>query len=145
MKDAAPFTNPWRKRLVLACFVSLLFAACATRSRFAVSTVVPAAVGEVKVKKDGNNNYAVNVSVENLAEPNRLPQPKNVYVVWADTPNGVQNLGRLDVDKGFITGKLKASLETVTPYKPSRVFITAEDAATITYPGSYVVLNTNSF
>jgi len=106
---------------------------------------VPAAEGQVKVKKDDNNNYSVKVSVENLAEANRLPQPKSVYVVWADTPNGVQNLGQLNVDKGFLSGKLKANLETVTPYKPSRVFVTAEDAATVSYPGSYVVLNTNSF
>lgn len=133
-------------RLVFAfVVVAVLLLACATRSKFAVSTVVPAAQGDVKVKKDDNNNYSVKVSVENLAEPDRLPQPKNVYVVWAETSNGIQNLGRLDVDKGFLSSKLKASLETVTPYKPSRIFITGEDAATVSYPGAYVVLNTSSF
>lgn len=97
------------------------------------------------MKKDDNKNYRLSIDVENLAEPNRLPQPKNVYVVWADTPNGVQNLGQLKVDKGFLSGKLKGSLETVTPYKPSRIFITGEDAASVSYPGNYTVLNTSSF
>ena len=138
--------NESRSAVAIVCsFTILLLSACATRAKFTSSTVVPAATGQVKVKKDNNNNYKLNIDVENLAEPNRLPQPRNVYVAWADTRNGVQNLGQLKVDKGFISGKLKASLETVSPYKPSRVFITAEDAATVTYPGSYTVLNTNSF
>jgi Zn-dependent protease with chaperone function len=135
-----------RNVLTLVCsFAVLLLSACATRAKFVSSTVVPAAEGRVKVTRDNNKNYKLDIEVENLAEPNRLPQPRNVYVAWADTPNGVQNLGQLRVDKGFISGKLKASLDATTPYKPSRVFITAEDAATVTYPGSYTVLNTNSF
>jgi hypothetical protein len=127
--------------LIAALF---LISACATRARFTPSSVVPAATGKVKVKKDNNNNYAIDVSVENLAEPERLPVPRSVYVVWAETSNGVENLGRLNTSKGLLSSKLKASLETVTPYKPTRIFITAEDAATTMYPGSYVVLNTNN-
>src|SRR5690349_23061742 len=106
------------KRYPVPAFVCLFFvlllSACATRAKFTSSTVVPGAEGQVKVKKDDNNNYKINIDVENLAEPSRLPQPRNVYVVWADTPNGIQNLGQLKVDKGFISGKLKAALETVT-------------------------------
>ncbi|HET7897742.1 MAG TPA: hypothetical protein VFL47_08730, partial [Flavisolibacter sp.] len=118
---------------------------CATRAKFQNSTVVPGATGEVKVNKDDNNNYKIAINVENLAEPERLPQPRNVYVAWADTPSGVQNLGQLKVDKGFLSGKLKGSMETSIPYKPVRVFITGESASTVTYPGGYVVLNTTSF
>ena len=145
MKKYLPIARIFQKRFVIVFVAAVLLSACATRAKFATSTVVPAAQGDVKGKKDNYNNYSVNVSVENLAEASRLPQPKSVYVVWADTPNGVQNLGQLNVDKGFLSGKLKASLETVTPYKPSRIFVTAEDAATISYPGNYVVLNTSSF
>jgi hypothetical protein len=97
------------------------------------------------VKKDDNNNYAVSIKVNHLAEPNRLPQPQNVYVVWAESPNGPQNLGQLKTETGFISGKLKAELETVTPYKPSRIFITAENSATTQSPGSYMIMNTSSF
>jgi hypothetical protein len=132
--------------LQFVALVAVLFlSSCATRAKFLSSTVVPAAQGEVKVDKDNNNNYSVKLSVENLAEPNRLAEPKNVYVVWADTDNGIQNLGQLDVSKSFLSGKLKASLQTVTPYKPTRVFITGENTARVTYPGNYIVLNTNSF
>jgi hypothetical protein len=134
------------RNLILFFVVACLMVSCATREKFATSTVVPAASGEVKVKKDDNNNYRIEVSVENLAEPNRLPQPKNVYVVWAQTGGGnPQNLGQLRSSSGLFSSKLKAELKTVTVFKPSRVFITAEDAATIQYPSSYVILNTNTF
>lgn len=132
-------------RMAMFCLLTaFLFSACATKAKFQNSTVVPAATGDVKVKKDDNNNYKIALSVENLAEPNRLPQPQNVYIVWAETPNGVQNLGQLNVDKGFLSGKLKASLETSIPYKPTRIFITGENSATVTYPSRYIVLNTNT-
>jgi hypothetical protein len=144
MKKQLPIRN-WRAQAALCLLALLFFASCATRAKFMGSTVVPAAEGSIKVKKDNNNNYAVRVEVENLSEPDKLPMARNVYVVWADTDNGVQNLGRLNVDKGFISGKWKASLQTVTPYKPRRIFITGEDVATVSYPGSYVVLNTTSF
>lgn len=134
-------------RLMFLCFATaLLVTSCATRERFNTSNVVPAAIGEVKVKKDDNNNYSIKISVENLTEPNRLPQPKSVYVVWAQTGGGnPQNLGQLRSSSGLFGSKLKANLETITLYKPSRVFITAEDGATVQYPSSYVILNTNTF
>lgn len=131
---------------LLICSTALFMFSCATRANFTPSTVVPGAEGRVKVKKDNNNNYAIDIEVQNLAEPNRLPQPNNVYVVWADTETGgAQNLGQLKTGSGLLSSKLKASMETVTPYKPRRIFITAESSASVQYPNSYVVLNTNSF
>lgn len=131
--------------LLALCFAAFIVTSCATNAKFQTSTVVPAAEGNVKVKKDGNNNYRIEVEVENLAEPNRLPQPQNVYVVWADTPQGPQNLGQLKMSSGLLSSKLKASLESVTPYKPMRVFITAENSPTVTTPGYYTILNTSNF
>lgn len=133
-------------RLVSFCVLLITCISCARKISFATSTVVPAAEGTVKVKKDNNNNYAVEVDVRNLAEPARLPQPKNVYVVWLQTENnGTQNLGRLNTSSGLFSSTLKASLKTVTPYKPVRIFVTGESSADVTYPGNYVVLNTRSF
>lgn len=130
----------------LTLFVTMVtLISCATRANFQPSSVVPAAEGNVKLKKDGNNNYRLSVEVENLAEPNRLPQPQNVYVVWAETPQGAQNLGQLKTSSGLFSSKLKASLETVTPFKPNRIFITAETSPTVTMPGYYTVLNTTTF
>jgi Zn-dependent protease with chaperone function len=127
------------------CFTSAVFFSCATRAKFQPSSIVPAAEGNVTMKKDGNNNYRLKVEVDHLAEPNRLPQPQNVYVVWAETPQGAQNLGQLKTASGLFSSKLKASLETVTPFKPSRIFVTAETTPTVTTPGYYTVLNTNVF
>jgi hypothetical protein len=141
-----PFRSSFFGRIVLLFATVLLVASCATREKFTTSTVVPAAIGDVKVKKDDNNNYRVEISVENLAEPSRLPVPKSVYVVWAQTGGGSpQNLGQLRSSSGLFSSKLKAEMKTVTAYKPSRVFITAEDIPTAQYPSSYVILNTNSF
>lgn len=146
MKHILPGKGSFVNALAFFSVITVFFlAGCATRASFQNSTIVPAATGDVKVTKDNNNNYRIKLSVENLAEPNRLPEPQNVYVVWADTPNGIQSLGQLKVDKGFISGKLKAALETSIPYKPSRVFITGENSANVSYPGRYMVLNTNNF
>lgn len=126
--------------------LSIMMFSCSQKIHFATSTVVPAAEGTVKVKKDDNNNYSIAVEVQNLAQPNRLPQPKNVYVVWIETEGGSpRNIGQLKTSSGLFSNTLKATLETVTAYKPVRLFITGEDAATVSYPGNYVVLNTSSF
>lgn len=146
MKQVVQSKGSFLRVLAVFCaMAAFVLSGCATRAKFQNSTVVPAATGDVKVTKDNNNNYKISIGIENLAEPNRLPEPQNVYVVWADTPNGIQSLGQLKVDKGFISGKLKASLETSIPYKPTRIFITGENTASVSYPGRYVVLNTSSF
>lgn len=91
---------------------------------FNTSSVVSAAKGKVRVKKD-NNNYAADIEVSNLAEPKRLARPKNMYVVWMETQrNGLQNLEQQNTASSLFAKNLKASLKTVTPYKPVRIFIT---------------------
>lgn len=139
--------NLFQKTMIaMSIIVLVALSSCARKVGFDNSPVVPAAEGKVKVKKDGNKNYAVDVKVSNLAEPGRLAQPKDVYVVWMETErNGIQNLGQLKTSSGLFSDNLKASLETVTPYKPIRIFITGENAANIQYPSSFVVLNTRSF
>jgi len=131
---------------IVSILTAIAISSCARRASFNASTIVPAAEGKVKVKKDKNNNYAVDVDVRNLADPKRLAQPRNVYVVWMETErNGIQNLGQLNTSSGLFSSNLKASLGTVTPYKPTRVFITGENTANIQYPSSYVVLDSPSF
>ena len=55
---------------------------CSSKIKFQQSTVVPAAEGSVKVKKDKNENYAIDVDVIHLAGPDRLTPPAAAYVVW---------------------------------------------------------------
>jgi hypothetical protein len=123
-----------------------LFSSCARKINFSNSTIVPAARGSVEVKKDKNNNYAIDIDIRHLAEPDRLPEPKKLYIVWVESQeNGLQNIGQLKTSTGLITETLRASMKAISPYKPTRVIITAEDRANIQAPGNYVVLNTVPF
>lgn len=120
-----------------------LFSSCAKKMSFSKSSVVPGAEGKVKVKSDKNNNYTIDLSVENLANPSDLTPSRKVYMVWMETENnGTKHIGNINSSGTFFSGKLKGSLKTVTPFKPIAFFITAEDDDTITYPGGQEVLRT---
>ncbi|QJD98314.1 hypothetical protein HH214_05800 [Mucilaginibacter robiniae] len=108
--------------------------------------MVPAAQGYIKISEDDNHNYTVDVNIKRLAEPSRLNPPKETYVVWMETKrNGTKNLGRLNSSSGFFSSSLQALLHAVTPFKPERVFVTAENQSNIQTPGSQVVLTTKEF
>ncbi|MGZ3846623.1 MAG: hypothetical protein ACXVLT_10130 [Flavisolibacter sp.] len=122
------------------------FNSCARKINFQGSSIVPAARGDVKIKKDNNNNYSIQIALSNLAEPKRLQPPKATYVVWMETDdNTTKNVGQINSSTGFLSGKLKASFGTVSATKPTRIFLTAEDDAGIQFPGSEVILTTKSF
>ena len=132
--------------LLLSAFLIFIFASCSHKIVFAKSVVVPAAEGSVKVKKDNNNNYSITMEVENLADPTRLQPSKKYYVVWVETErNGAKNLGQLKSSSGFFSSTRKASLNTVTSFKPTEIYITAEDEVNIPYHYGQVVLTTNKF
>ncbi len=121
--------------------MTIFLNACSKKISFAQSSVVPAAEGTVKWKKDKNNNYTIEIRVIRLAQPDRLQPSKKVYVVWMDTKsNGVKNIGQLKSSSGILSKTLKASLKTVTSFEPVSFFITAEDDGTIAYPGTQVIL-----
>ena len=129
-------------------FTAILFSicsitSCAKRMTFATSRIAPSAQGRVKIKKDKNGNYAINLKVTHLADPKRLDPPRKTYIVWMETVrNGTKNIGNLNTSSGLFSKTLKSSLSTVSPYKPTGFFITAENAESITYPNGEVVLRT---
>ena len=130
----------------LAIVMLISFSSCAKKITFQNSSVVPAAQGQVTVDKDNNKNYVVKIKIDNLAEVKRLEPSKNTYVVWMETDESiVKNIGQIKSDSKFISSKLKASFETVTAFKPTKIFITAEDNADAQYPGNFMVLETNKF
>lgn len=132
--------------IVVLCTGALFITACSHKMGFQPSSVVPAADGDVKVKKDDNNNYRVEVKITHLAPSDKLQPPRQTYVVWIETEqSGLKNLGQLNSGTGFLSNTLKAELNTVTPYKPTRLFITAEDDPRINYPSALVVLSTDRF
>lgn len=131
---------------IAAAMMLLVFSSCSKKISFQTSSIVPAANGTVKVKKDGNSNYQINLSIENLAEPTRLQPSKKTYVVWMETENnGTKNIGQINSSTGFLSSKLKASFEAVSSFKPVKIFLTAEDDAAIQYPGMQLVLSTDKF
>jgi hypothetical protein len=63
-----------------------------------------------------------------------------------ETPeNRNQNLGQLKSSSNFLNRALSASLQTVTTFEPRRIFITAEDNASISYPRGREVLSTSNY
>jgi hypothetical protein len=108
--------------------------------------MVPGAEGEVKVKKDNNNNYHIEVNVVNLADSKKLTPSKNTYVVWIETNDkGSKNIGQIHSSSSMFSKAKKASITTVSPSKPIKVFITAEDDPNVETPGEQVVLTTAPF
>lgn len=132
-------------RLAVIVFTAFLLSSCATNKyAFATSSVVPAAEGSVKVKKDKNDNYNIELDVNRLADPKRLNPAKEVYVVWMETQqSGTKNIGQLKTSGGLFSSELKSSLKTVSSVKPTTFFITAEDNADIQQPAGVEVLRTS--
>ena len=121
----------------------LLLNACSPKHRFMQSHVVPAAEGSIKIKKDKNENYSIDIDVRYLAEPRNLQPPGDTYVVWMETAtSGTKNLGQLQISSSLMSSALKASLNAVTPFKPTRIFITAEKEGAVIYPNGQSVLTT---
>jgi len=137
------------RNAVVTCILAMLLIAgtsCATKAKFAASAVVPAARGDVKVKKDNNNNYEIQIQISNLAEVGRLQPPRLTYVVWVVSDNNeTKNIGRISSSSGTFSKKLNATFKTVTSVKPTKVFITAENDETVSYPSTEVILSTNRF
>ena len=139
-------TNKGIGTIALLLFSLFIFQSCATKHAFSTSQVVPAAEGSVKVKKDNNNNYNIDLSVMRLADAKRLTPSKEMYIVWMETEqNGTKNIGQLNTSSGLLSKTLKSSLKTVSTFKPTSFFITAEDNATVQYPASQKVMRTGSF
>lgn len=118
----------------------IVFGACSKKIVFLGSSVVPAAEGHVKVKKDGNENYAISLNISNLAEVDKMQPPKNMYVIWMETDEGLtKNIGQI-----ISSQNLNAKFETVSSSKPVMIYLTAEDTEDIQRPGK-VVLTTARF
>lgn len=141
--------NTLYKKAIIGTFVTtvlLSWASCVKKISFLTSSVVPAARGYVQIKNDKNKNYVIQIHLSSLAEVTRLQPSKNMYVVWMETDQQMtKNIGQIKSSSAFMSKKLAASFETVSPIKPTKVFITAENEASIEYPSEQVVLSTAKF
>ncbi len=132
------------KNFLIITVLSLFIVGCSKKLNFSTSSIVPAAEGTVKYKKDNNNNYEITAKVMHLADPKKLSPSKDHYILWMETEqNGRKNLGQIESSTGWFSSARKATLKSVTPFKPTSFFITAENDVTVSYPGNMVVLKTN--
>ena len=136
-------------KTVLFIFMTTLlaigFSSCAKKIMFEQSSIVPGAEGSVKITKDRNSNYSIHIDVLHLAEPKKLQPAKSVYLVWMQTEdNSTKNVGILNSSSSLLSKTLKASLHTVSPFKPTRIYVTAEDDSKITFPAGETVLTTGN-
>jgi hypothetical protein len=119
---------------------------CSKKVKFENSPVVPAARGDVKISKNSNKNYVIKIKFDNLAEVDRLDPPKKTYVIWMVTDQqSTKNIGQIKSGSSMMSSKLKADFETATPFKPVKIFVTAEDDGNVEYPGMYTILSTSNF
>jgi len=138
--------NKLRYIFYLLIPLSIIVTSCSRKATFQQSSVVPAAHGDVKVKKDDNRNYRIDVEISDLAEVEKVYTRNYSYFVWMETEEGeVENLGKLISSKGFLSNQRKAELETVSRFKPSRIFITAEREEKPRQPSNRVILRTSNF
>jgi hypothetical protein len=132
--------------VVIMILILLFFTSCSKNVDFLQSSVVPAAQGYINVTTDNNKNYVIKVHISDLADVGRLLPPKQSYVVWAETDEGnIENIGQLNSSTNFLSNQLKATLRTVSSFKPRKIFITAENVINVQKPGNVVVLSTEEF
>jgi hypothetical protein len=120
------------KSIKNSSLIALLFflTSCATTVKFPTSIVTPAADITAKKKADKNGNFKVSVTAKNLASADRLDPPQSIYIAWIVTnTEGIRSIGRL-TNKNAKT----ATIETLTPFAFTEIFITAEGQADISYP-----------
>ncbi len=131
----------------LYCCIALTFLlfSCGKKLSFSNSTVVPGAESSIRIKKDKNKNYSIRIKINHLTEARNLRPSKSTYVAWIETNRGIKNIGQLRSSSGLFSKTLKASLETVTSFEPTKVFVTAEDDSRVQYPSMQLVLTTRSF
>jgi hypothetical protein len=138
------------KTYSISIFLSILLlstlGSCSKKINFLTSSVVPAARGYVKVSNDKNKNYVIQIHLLDLAEVQRLQPSKKTYIIWLNTEQDVsKNIGQLRSSTGNMSRQLKATFETVSSFKPTKIFITAEDDPSVQYPATQVVLSTDTF
>lgn len=115
---------------VVVTMLTLIFISCGSTMQLPVSNTAPAAEIKVKKQKDSNDNYEIKVMAENLADAQRLSPSRQTYVVWIKTDeNGIKNVGQLNPENGK-----KVTLETVSSFDPTALFITAEDEGNVSTP-----------
>jgi hypothetical protein len=115
---------------LLFVVVMVSLTACATKVKFPVSSVTPAANMYAIKGTDNQKNYTLKIVAENLASAERISSSGNNYSVWIVTKNqGVKNVGQIDAQNAK-----KNVFNTTTAFDFNEVFITVENQSNLNYP-----------
>lgn len=144
------------KNIFLGIFATALvfsFSSCAkktaavAKTETPVETATPENRGLVQVKRDANSNYVVQINLRGLEEVKGIePETKNAYIVWMNADGQMtKNLGQINSNTGWLSDKSKASFEATSAFKPTKVFITEEEVASVKKPGIKVIWSTSKF
>ena len=113
------------RKLYTTCLTFALLCTVAYAAKkypMTAASIVPAARAEVAISQDRNGNTKLKMTVQRLANLENLTPRATAYVVWLRERGGnAENQGQLKMDKN-----LKATFETVTPFRSFDVFVTAE-------------------
>ena len=133
------------KKISMLISIGLLFSLSSSgqKMEFHNTGVAPAAEAHVKIHHDKNKNYAIKLKIFNLAPASDLNPPKKTYVAWMETDHdGLKNIGDFRSKSELLSKAFKGSIETVSAFKPTRFFITAENDGSVSEPGPVVILKT---
>jgi hypothetical protein len=98
------------------------------------------------VNKTSEDEYRVRLEVSGMALPERLTPAKKHYVVWIETEGqGTRNIGELRNNRGMMANRSRASFESTTRFKPTQIFVTAENSTNLQWPGDHVIFRSNVF
>ena len=143
--------------VVMAIFTMLLITSCAKKTVATAKVETPPAEagivvpvetkGQVVIKRDVNSNYVIVINLRELEEVKKIePLSKKAYIVWMNADNKmVKNLGQINSNSGWLSDKSNASFEATSEFKPTKIFITEEETASVTKPGAKVIWSTNKF
>ena len=124
-------------RLILAAALVVGVAGCASRYKLDAEAPTYAAQAKIRVKVNKTENREVDVVVEHLAPPQRIPGGYRGYSVWFRVPgHGVTKAGVLEYNEKRRRGKLEAT----TPHEKFEVLITLEQDTGAQAPGSLVIV-----
>lgn len=83
--------------------------------------------------------------MKNLAESAKLPPLRETWVAWMETEHNGEDIGQINSSNGLLSCQLRALLIMVSPFKPTRVFIAADDFASAPFPGRQMIISTGIF
>jgi hypothetical protein len=127
------------RKLYTICLAFALFCTIAYAAKkypMTATSIVPGARGEVAISNDKNGNTKLKITVQHLANLENLTPRASAYIVWLqERGENPENQGQMKMDKN-----LKATFETVTPFKSFDVFVTAEQDSRLKGPSGPEVL-----